>query len=176
MNGFDVRALGWVVTRDACFDIARTALGGRPRMSQAMLREQRGLWGVVQLSLRADRPRPLDISAIRPLASPLSSASERAIAELVRRLVGCCPDLYSEPALRTRWQNRCATFIASAGSSAILAHFAPPDPSTLGDMALVVLIIAGWSLVTTLQLWRTHRVVERVLEYDTRATRPAATR
>jgi len=166
MNGFDVRALGWVVTRDACFDIARTALGGRSRISRAMLKEQRDLWRVVQSSLRADRPQRRGISAIRPLAASLSTASERAIAEFVRHLVACCPDLYSEPALRTRWHERCAAFAATAGAGAILAHVAPPDTSTLGDLSPAFLLIAGWSLVTAIQLWRTRRLVERMLECE----------
>jgi hypothetical protein len=166
MNGFDVRALGWVVTRDVCSEMARTAFGARPRMSPAMLREQRGLWRDVQSSLRADGPQRLDISAIRPLAAPLSIASERAIAEFVRHLVACCPDLYSEPALRTRWLERCAAFAATAGAGAILAHVAPPDTSMLGDLSPALLLIAGWSLVTAIQLWRTRRLVERMLECE----------
>ena len=161
-----MRALGWVVTRDACFDIARTALGGRSRMSRANLREQRDLWRVVQSSLRADGPQRRGISAITPLAASLSTASERAIAEFVRHLVARCPDLYNEPALRTRWQQRCAAFAATAGAGAILAQVAPPDASTLGDLSSALLLIAGWSLVTAIQLWRTRRLVERMLECE----------
>jgi hypothetical protein len=175
MNGFEVRALGWVVTRDTCFDIARTALGGRTRMSRASLSEQRNLWHVVQSSLRADGPRR-GVSAIRPLTATLSSASETAIAAFVRHLVACCPGLYSERALRTRCHERCPAFAATAGAGAILAQFAPPDASTLGDVSLSFLLLTVWNMVTTIQLWRTPRLVDRMLKCDSQEAQTAVTR
>ena len=171
MNGFDLRAMGWVVTRDICAEMARTAFGGRPRMSPAVLGELRDRWRVVQSSVRADRSWRLNTSVIVPLATPLSKASETAIAELVDQLTACCPDLYSEPALRSRWLNGCATFIASAAAGAVLARLATSDSSIIGDAALVLLVIACWSSITTLQLWRTHRLVERLLQYRSRPLR-----
>jgi len=175
MTGFEVRALGCVVTRDACFDIARTAWGGRPRMPQAMSREQQDLWRLVQSSLRADVPGRRGALLIGPLGASLSAASERAITEFVRHLVACCPDLYSEPALRRRWHGRCAAFAATTVAGAILARVAPPDTATLGDVSLAFLLIAGWSLVTAMQLRRTHRLVERMLKCQGQETRTSIT-
>ena len=38
--------------------------------------------------------------------------------------------------------------------------------STLGDLSPALLLIAGGSLVTAIQLWRTRRLVERMLECE----------
>lgn len=176
MNGFDVRALGWVVTRDICSAMASTAFGGRPRMTPAMLRELGDRWRAVQESLRAERSLRLNMSAIVPLAAPLSKASETAIAAFVDQLIACCPDLYSDLALRGRLLNGCATFIASVASSTGLAGLAPSDVSIIGDAVVALLAIACWSAITTIQLWRTHRLVERILQYHRRPPPTQATR
>jgi hypothetical protein len=176
MNGFDVRALGWVVTRDICSEMARAAVGRRPRLSPATLRELLDRWRVFQSSLRADQSWRRNLSVILPLATPLSKASETAIADFVDQLIACCPDLYSEPALRSRCLNGCATFIASAAAGAVLGGLAPSDNSIIGDAALVLLVIACWSLVTTIQLWRTHRLVGPMVQHNGRFSRPSATR
>jgi hypothetical protein len=176
MNGFDVRALGWVVTRDICSEMVRTALGGRRRMSPATLRDLLGRWRVFQSSLRVDRSWGLNLSAIVPLTTPLSKASETAIAEFVDQLTARCPDLYTEPALRTRYLNRCATFFASAAAGAVLGGLTPSDNSIIGDAALVLLVIACWSLITTIQLWHTHRLVGRIVQYHGRFSRPRSPR
>ena len=144
-------------------------------MSPATLRELLGRWRVFQSSLRADRSWRLNLSAIVPLTT-LSKASETAIAEFVDQLTARCPDLYGEPALRSRYLNRCATFVASAAAGAVLAGLAPFDNSIIGDAALVLLVIACWSLITTIQLWRTHRLVGRIVQYRGRFSRPSATR
>jgi hypothetical protein len=165
MNGFDVRALGWVVTRDVCVEMARTAFGGRPRMSPAMLRELRDRWCVVQSSLQADRCSGPNMSVIVPLAMPLSKASETAIAEFIDQLTARFPELYGEAALRSRWLNGCAAIIAGATVSAVLGSFAPSDIAIIRDATLVMLVFTGWKSITTIQLWRTHRLVDRILQH-----------
>ena len=168
MNGFDVRALGWVVTRDVCSEIARTAFGGKPSMSPAMLRALGDRWGDLQASLAADRSWQLNMWVITPLARPLSKTSEAAIAEFIDQLIARFPELYGEPALRSRWLNGCATVIASAAVGAVLAGFAPTDISILHDATLVMLVVASWKSITTIQLWRTHRLVGRVRQHQSR--------
>jgi hypothetical protein len=130
-------------------------------MLPTVMRAQRDLWRDVQSSSRAARSRRLGMSVIRPLAAPLSKDGESAINAFVDFLISKCPDLYSEQVLRRRWQNGCATVLAVAAAGAVLEALAPPDPSIIGDAALVLLLFAGWSLITTIQLWRTHRLVER---------------
>jgi hypothetical protein len=141
-----------------------------------MLRALGARWRAVQASLRADRPRRLNVSAIVPLAAPLSKACETAIAAFVDQLTACCPQLYSEPALRSRWLNGCATFVATAASSVALAGLTPSEISIIGDAAFALLVIACWSCITTIQLWRTHRLVEQILQYHGRPPPTPATR
>lgn len=176
MNGIDVRALGWVATRDICAEMARTAIGGRARISPAMLRELGDRWRAVQTSLQADRSWRLNMSVIVPLATPLSKASETAIAEFVEQLAIRFPDRYRELALQRRWLNGCATFIASAAASAVLASIASSDIPIIGDAALVLLVMACWSFITTIQLWRTHRLVEWMRQHHTQPPRTPVTR
>ena len=176
MNGFDVRALGWVLTRDICSELIRTALGGRPMMSPVVLRELRDRWLVVQSSVRADRSWQLNLSVIGSLATPVSKASETAIAELVDHLTACCPDLYGAQALRTRYLNRRTTFFMSVAAGALLGGLTPSDISIIGDAALVLLVIACWNAIAAIQLWRTHRLVERVVQSHGQPSRTSATR
>jgi hypothetical protein len=173
MNGFDVRALGWVVTRDVCSEMARTAFGGKPRMSPAVLRAMGDRWRALQASLGADRPWQLNMWVITPLARPLSKASEAAIAEFIDQLTARFPELYSEPALRSRWLKGCATVITSAAGGAVLAGFAPSDLPIIRDATLVMLAIAGWKSITTIQLWRTHRLVDRIFQRLSRSPQAA---
>ena len=144
-------------------------------MSPAMLRELGARWRFVQASLRADRSAQVNMRAIVPLAAPLSMASETAVAAFVDELPARCPELYSERALRRRWLNGRATFIAGAAGSAVLAGLAPSDISIIGDAAFALLAIACWSCITTIQLWRTHRLVEQILPYHGRPPPAPAT-
>ena len=175
MNGFDVRALGWVVTRDLCSEIARTAIGGRPRLSAAMHRELSDGWRAVQASLRAERYSWFNRSMVASVAAPLSKGSETAIAEFVNRLTAGFPDLYGEPALNNRWQGGCATAGVSAAASAILAGLASPDIPIFGDAAFVMGAIACWSSVSTLQLWRTRRLLEQIRQHHSHPPRTPVT-
>lgn len=176
MNGFDVRALGWVVTRDILCEMARAVVGNGTKMPPTMVRELGEHWRAVQFSLGVSRSRRSGMSAIVPLAAPLSEAGEMAIAAFVERLAAYRPDLYGEPALRSRWMNGMAAFIVSASASAVLAVLVPSDTPIIGEAALALLIIAGWKAITTVQLWRTHRMAERIARYPSRSFRTPASR
>jgi hypothetical protein len=165
MNRRDVRALGWVVTGDACSEIARVALGSRRRMSLAALRELGGRWRAVHASPTADHPEPLGALLIGQLTNSLSREHEKTAVEFVDSLRACCPDLYSERALRNRCLSSCGQAIVSLAFGVILAHWTSSDIPIVGDAALVMFVIACWSLVTTIQLWRTHRLVKRISEF-----------
>jgi hypothetical protein len=176
MNGFDVRALGWVVTRDTCAELLREAFGGRARTSPEQLAALAERWRTVQSSIRADRSSRLYLSVMVPLISPLSKDSEMAVVEFVHRLNACYPGVYGEPALRNRWRSACARFVTSATFVAILAALVPPSVPIVGGAALVLLAMAGWSLVTTIQLWRSHRLVEHIGQYHRQLSRTPAIR
>jgi len=171
-----VRALGWVMTRDTCAEVLRAAFGGRARTSSEQLAALAERWRTVQSSIRADRSSRLYLSVMLPLTTPLSKDSEMAVVEFADRLIACYPGLYGEPALRGRWQSACATLITSATFVAILAVLVPHSVPLVGDAELVLLVMAGWSLVTTIQLWRSHRLVKRIGQYHGRPTRTPASR
>jgi hypothetical protein len=165
MNGFDVRALGWVVTRDACAEMLRVAFGGWRRAPQAVLVTLGTRWRAVLSSIRADRSKRLDVSMIMPLVTPLSKESEMALVEFVDQLDACYPELYSEQVLRSRYLKAWARFITSAAFAAILANLTSSTIPVFGDAALVLLLIAGLSFVMTFQLWRVRRLVMRIRQH-----------
>jgi hypothetical protein len=176
MNGFDVRALGWVATRDICAEMLRVAFGCRARTSPEQLAALAARWRAVQSSIRTDRSSRFNLSMVVPLTTPLSKHSEMAVVEFVDRLIASCPGLYGERALRNRWQSAYARFIISATFVAILAALAPLSVPIVRDAALVLLVMAGWSLVTTLQLWRSYRLVKQIGQHHSRPTRASAIR
>jgi hypothetical protein len=162
MKRRDVRALGWVVTRDTCFEIARRALGHRRRMPTAALRELGARWRDIHASPIADKAGPIDTFLAGQPATPQSKQRDKMVIALVDSLQHFRPDLYSEQALRKRCLSGCGHVIVSLAFGAILASCASSEIQTIGDAALVLFAIASWYLVTTIQLWRTHLLVKRI--------------
>ena len=156
-----MRALGWVVTRDACVEIARRLLGRRRRMPTAALRELGARWRDIHASPIADRGGAIDAFLVGP-ATPQSKQRDKTVIAFVDSLQHFRPDLYSEQALRKRCLSGCRHVIVSLALGAILASCTSSDIPTIGDGALVLFVIASWYLVTTIQLWRTHLLVKRV--------------
>lgn len=162
MNGLDVRALGWVVTRDLLSEMVQVAFGGRRRIPSIAFRELGDRWRAVHAPPSPDRAGPLPALLGRRLTTSLSRQSEEAVIELVASLQACSPELYSEQALRHRGFNAVRQAIASFALGAIAAHWASPDIPIIADSAFVLFAIACWSLVTTIQLWRTYHLVKRM--------------
>ena len=161
MTRLDLRALGWVVTRDACSEAARVALGGERQISIAALRALGDRWRAISISPEAARRGPLDLF----LATSLPSKRQKAVFEFIEALRNSCPNLYGEQVLRQRSFNAFGQALASFALGGICAHWASPDIPIAGDSALVLFAIACWSLVTAVQLWRTHRLVKQAREY-----------
>lgn len=161
MKRLDLHALGWVVTRDTCVEIARRALGRPPRMSPAALREMGQRWRAIHAMDRADPP-----GASSPAQTSTRQAKERdqAVLAFVDGLLALRPDLYSEQALRKRCVAGCAHAVVSLALGAILASWTSSDISLIGDAVFVLFAIASWYLVTTAQLWRAYLLVRRVNE------------
>jgi hypothetical protein len=157
-----VRALGWVVTRDTCVEIVRRALGRRPGMPIAALRELGARWRDIHASPIADKAGPIDAFLVGQGATPQSKQCDKMVIAFVDSLQHFRPDLYSERALRKRCLSGCGHVIVSLTFGAILASCTSSDIPTIGDAALVLFVIASWSLVATIQLWRTHLLVKRI--------------
>jgi len=161
MNRLDMRALGWVVTRDAWSELVRVALGRGRHMPVATLRELGDRWRAVSTSPAGDQRRPHDLF----LATSLSWQREKAVLEFIETLQGSCPDLYGEHVLRQRYLNAICQAIASFALGALLACWASSDLPIIGESTLVLFAIACWSLATAVQLWRTHRLVKQLRQY-----------
>ena len=158
MNRLDVRALGWVVTRDACSEVVRVALGRERQISIAALQVLGDRWRAVSVSPIAERRGPLELF----LATSLSRQREKAVLEFIEALRYSCPNLYSEQVLRQRSLNAICQAIASFALGVICAHWASPDIPIIGDSALVLFAISCWSLAMAVQLWRTHHLVKQI--------------
>jgi hypothetical protein len=161
MNRRDVRALGWVVTREVCAELARVALGRERQISIAALRTLGGRWRAVSVSPVAGERGALDLF----LATSFSKQREKAVLEFIETLQYSCPDLYSEQVLRQRYRNAFCQAIASFTLGALLACWAASEFPIVGDSTLVLFAIACWSLAIAVQLWRTHRLVRQLRQY-----------
>ena len=157
-----MRALGWVVTRDTCVEIARRALRRRPGMPTAAFQELGARWRDVHAPPIADKARPIDAFLVGQAATPQSKQRDKTVIAFVDSLQHFRPDLYSEQALRKRCLSGCGHVVVSLAFGAILTSFTSSDIPIIGDAALVLFAIASWYLVTTIQLWRTHLLVKRV--------------
>src|ERR1700737_2593557 len=107
MKRRDVRALGWVVTRDACGEIARRVLGRRRRMPTAALRELGARWRDIQASPIADKAGPIDAFLVG------QPATHQTVIAFVDSLQHFRPDLYSEQAMRKRCLSGCGHVVVS---------------------------------------------------------------
>jgi hypothetical protein len=161
MKRYDVRALGWVVTRDTCSEIVRRALGRPATMSTAAFRELGARWRAVQAPV-SDQSGPLNAFLVAQPSVPQSKQRDDAVIAFVDTLQSLGPDLYSEPALRRRCLRACAHVIVSLALGAIFVTWAPPDIPIVRDASLVLFAMASCYIVAANQLWHAHLLVRRI--------------
>lgn len=159
MNTLDVRALGWVVTRDMCSEMARVALGRPRRMPRAAIERLREPWQAMVDAPATDHSSRLKAFLMVRVTTPVSQQREKAVVEFVGILQARFPDLYSEQALRHRCVNACGQATVSLALGVILACWISADIPIIGNAAPVLFAIACWSLVTAIQLCRVYRLV-----------------
>jgi hypothetical protein len=162
MNRLEVRALGWVVTRDVISEIAQASLGRQRRIPLAALQELGDRWCAVHASPTADQPEPHATLPAGKFTTSLSKQRAKAVVEFIDSLQACSPGLYSEQALRHRYLNAARQAVASFALGAILAHSTLSDIPIIGNSVIVLFAIACWSCVATVELWRTHDLVARI--------------
>jgi hypothetical protein len=176
MTGFDLRAVGWVVTRDIFADALRTAFGAPPRIEPDALQALGAQWCKLQDACSRDP----DASSLAALLSPstrLSAPSADALAAFVDRLTALCPDRYGLAALRRRGRTSLAQACIGCFGGGLLSGAAVSPDTLVGDVALVLLVMGLCHLVSATQLWRTLRIVKRLGDRDTdRPSRSAAHR
>jgi hypothetical protein len=164
MNGFDVHAVGWVVTRDVCCEGARTCLGLKSRLSRVALEELGKHWARVANAVHDDRAAmTLGERLLLTGSGPLSRKSEARMREFLERLVTLCPERYGRQGLNLRSLLGFVRVAVGAFSFLLLGHYGSPENPTLGQAAIVALLIGCWFLATTFQLRRMHGLVVHLL-------------
>ena len=92
------------------------------------------------------------------LSSPLSSETAEAVRTFARNIAALCPARYGVPVLK----RRCLAGLGQAfgaGAAAMLGAGAAEAGPPIGAGMSVLVLFAGWRLLTTLQLYRTLRIV-----------------
>jgi len=161
MTEFDLRALGWVVTRDAFWEIARSLAGQKPRVPLAAMQELAERWRALQaVAARTPRPTLARISLGSSLRR-VSAETHAAAAEYLEVLCGACPDLYAPHVLGHRCRH--ASALALAGFSGALALGSLTDPAypLIADAALVLFVMGVWHLLTFLQLRSVRKLMSQ---------------
>ena len=162
VNGFDVQAVGWTLTRDVCWEAVRTFFGLRARLPQAMFGELGRRWERVEGSAREDWTRMDCLTRlIGPRRAPLSSRTEEALAAFVRQLAVSCPDRYGLRALRRRGVDILGRVIGVAICFFLLHRYAPASSSALAPAELALVLIGGWSLAVAIQLAHLYALARR---------------
>jgi hypothetical protein len=164
VNRFDVRAIGWVVTRDACAEIARALFGARRQVAPEALRSLGKRWLAVLACLREDARVASGnlLQLLQPLRTALSPKGEAAVDDFVLHMVSCCPQRYSEPVLRGRCLSATAQALVGFVGGTTAGSFATPERMFVGNMAIVLLVMTCGSLISAIHLWRTYRIVKRL--------------
>jgi hypothetical protein len=159
VNDRDVRALGWLVTRDACLDVVRVATGRRPPASLPATVELTRRWEAVTHALAEDRPTivPRWVES----STTLTPASEAALRQFAELLLATYPGRYEWIRLRARFVNALSVAAAFAACGSLLA-WARGDLGAPPELALVAFGIACVQLVSAVQLRRAEVLVRRV--------------
>ena len=155
VSGLDLRAVGWVVTRDTCFDILRSLVGRPRRMPVVMLRRLGAMWTAVQAAYDAD----LRAGRSALLGAEASPATERRLLEFFEQLVAACPALYGENAMRRRCRDATLETAGALTIAFLLFTLASTESTLAIDVALILLVFGSLGVVTTFQLWRTRRAL-----------------
>ena len=176
MNGFDVQAIGWIVTRDLCTELARALLGLRPRLERAALEKLASRWLSLNAAVLDDqRTRSYAAQILWPRRIRLSERSEAAMKAFIAELVAFSPRMYGYQGLRGRCFGECVQLVASFLCSVMLGHYGSTDIPTLGQASLGFFLLGCWSFAVTVQLYGACRLVGRLdAEHAVQRRRTAA--
>lgn len=162
MNDRDVRALGWLVTRDLLGDVLRRAIGRYPPASPAAQEELRQCWCTLVLAVAQDRrDRALPWVGTRSVV-PLSRASESALLRLAEHLEAAYPGRYRAATLKTRFVVALGSALTLTALGWLLAWSAVPG-DMLGPGALFVFAAAAVEFPCAIQVRRVGALMEGVL-------------
>jgi hypothetical protein len=166
LDASDVRAIGWVFTRDACLDAIRGTLHGTRWIDRQQLAGLARQWSAIGKA-SADSPQVVVADDTLWRAPRVGTGVSAALEAFVLKLVEACPERYSLGALRQRRRTSLAQSVIGIGGSVLVGQAAPGPDTFVANIALVLLVMGGWSVATTLQLSRVCGIVERLVR-DTR--------
>jgi len=162
---FDLRAVGWVVTRDTFVDIVLSVLGSRRTIATDLLVGLAEQWSALQHA-RAEERSARRLARADFLAASLSSRTANGLDAFLSRIVAAYPTRYAPSALRRRLRISLAQTGVGLAGGVLLIHAGLGPDSIAADAALVLLAMGTWCLVTSVQLWRTYQLVRRIVPLD----------
>jgi len=165
VNGFDLQAVGWIVTRDVCWETVRTFLGLPTRLPQTIFAELGHRWERVQRWAGEDwKNMDCWTRLLAPRRTPLSKRTEEALGAFVEELAASCPDRYGFRALRRRWLDVLGRVLGIALCAFVVERYSPAGSSALAQAELALVMIGGWSAVVAIQLWQMYALARRFAE------------
>jgi hypothetical protein len=161
MTEFALRALGWVVARDACCEIVRSLAHRTPRIPLAVMRVLAKGWQTLDAAAaKTSRPhwtRTGSVSSLRPMSAETCAA----VADYLTLLCTSFPELYSLPVLRERCRRAGAQALAGLGGAIMFDALAGPDSPLLADIAVVLFTMGAWGLIAFVQLRCVQQLVSQ---------------
>ena len=162
MTEFDLRALGWVVTRDLFWEVGRSLVGQTRRLPSTALEGLQERWRAVQAAAAKSSGPFLSRVVSSPLPRSMSTETRAAAAEYLILLSTACPELYSLQAMDERCRRAGARAIAGVGGSIVFGYLAGSSDLLVADVAVVLLAMGAWHLVTLLQLRSVRKLLARL--------------
>src|SRR5450631_939499 len=152
MTEFDLRALGWVLTRDLFWEVARSLAGRTRRVPLTVMKGLAERWQALQAAAETTSDPLLTRLFSSPHSRSMSAETRAAAAEYLIFLSTSCPELYSLHVVDERCRRAGAQAIAGVGGSMVFGYLAGPAHPLTADVAVVVFVMGVWHLITFLQL------------------------
>ena len=149
MNGFDVNAVGWVLTLNA------------HGLSQQERRELYGLWTGLLCAYTEDKNKVHPILRLTiPRSIKLSEKSMGAFSKLVDRMIALNPERFGCDGLRGRRNGWVLQMALGFLSCFLAANFLPITFPLFGEIVLTLFVMSFACLAPTVTLWRAASAVK----------------
>ena len=162
MTEFDLRAIGWVVTRDLVWEVARSLAGRTRHLSLEAMEGLNERWQAIQAAAARTSDPYLARLVSSPLVRAVSAETRAAAAEYLIHLSAACPELYSLQAMDERCRRAGGLAIAGTGGSMVFGYLADPSIPLVADAAIVLFAMGAWHLITFLQLRSVRKLLVRL--------------
>jgi hypothetical protein len=174
MTDSDLRALGWVVTRDTFWEVVRSLAGRTPRLPLAAMQGLGARWQALQTTAANSSDSLLARITSSPLSRRTSADICAAAANFLTFMSTSCPELYSLHAMGERCRRGSAKAIAGIGGSIGLGLLASSGYSLIEDAAVVLFAMGTWHLWTSIQLRCVRRLMLQLTDPHVSSREPDA--